>query len=78
MQSMSSRRFAPRLTAPRCRGGASSLLRLSQGVPGRWPSATELSEWAGRLARTDAAAPTRTPAAGAASQWFTRLVPGAA
>ncbi|MES2958839.1 MAG: hypothetical protein V4792_11655 [Pseudomonadota bacterium] len=54
---MSLRPFAHRPSAPRCRGGASSLLRLSSAAANRWPSATALSDWAGRLARQGDAVP---------------------
>ncbi|HWH83052.1 MAG TPA: hypothetical protein VNU71_12535 [Burkholderiaceae bacterium] len=33
---------------PSCRGGASSLLRLTQPAPPRLPSAFELGDWASR------------------------------
>ncbi len=74
---MSFRPFAPRPAAPRCRGGASSLLRLSASAAGRWPSAKALTAWADREADNgDAAqAPMVAPAAEAASTWFTRLWP---
>ena len=77
---MNPRPFAHRPVAPRCRGGASSLLRLSSAAASRWPSATELSDWAGRLAqRGDAApAPFVAPATEAVAPWFTRLLPRAA
>ena len=41
-QSVSRRR---RLTNPRCRGGASSLLRLTQRGAGRLPGAVALGHW---------------------------------
>ena len=77
---MSPRPFAHRPTAPRCRGGVSSLLRLSSAATSRWPAATKLTDWAGRLAETDdaALAPMVAPAPDASSQWFTRLTPSAA
>jgi len=74
---MSFRPFAPRRVAPRCRGGASSLLRLSASTAGRWPSAKALTAWAERVADDGDAAlvPMVAPASEAASQWFTRLWP---
>jgi len=39
-----------RKLAPRCRGGASSLLRLAQPAAPRLPSTFDLSEWIGRAA----------------------------
>jgi hypothetical protein len=76
---MRPRPFAHRPAAPRCRGGASSVLRLSSVAASRWPSATELSNWVGRLAqRSDAApAPIVAPSPEAAP-WFMRLPPRAA
>jgi hypothetical protein len=44
---------APRLNRParpHCRGGASSLLRLSQPATPRLPTPTEVSEWMSRAA----------------------------
>jgi hypothetical protein len=79
MLSMNPRPFARRLAAPRCRGGASSLLRLSSVVAGHWPSATALKAWAeqqGEVTRT-ASAPMLAPAPDASSQWFKRLTPSA-
>jgi len=63
--------------APRCRGGASSLLRLSNGAAGHWPSATALTAWADRAGEhaDSAPAPMVAPAPDATSQWFTRLWP---
>jgi hypothetical protein len=80
MLSMSPRPFAHRPAAPRCRGGASSLLRLSSAAAGRWPSVTALTDWAERLAKADDAAPAPmvAPAPDANSQWFTRLMPSGA
>jgi hypothetical protein len=74
---MSPRPFAPRPAAPRCRGGASSLLRLSASAAGRWPSAQALTAWADRGAANDDAAPAPmvAPTSEAATQWFTRLRP---
>jgi hypothetical protein len=74
---MSPRPFANRPSAPRCRGGASSLLRLSSGGAGRWPSATLLTDWAGRLAQAaePAPAPMVAPSPDTASPLFTRLWP---
>ena len=66
---MTPRPFAHRPAAPRCRGGASSLLRLSATVGSRWPSATALGDWAGRIARQEALAPEQAPPG------FTRLWP---
>jgi hypothetical protein len=40
----------PRLAAPRCRGGVSSLLRLSQPAAARLPSTTDLCDWVARAA----------------------------
>lgn len=42
---------AARPAAPRCRGGASSLLRLSQGGASRLPSTSLLNDWVERAAR---------------------------
>jgi hypothetical protein len=43
--------FRPsRLPAPRCRGGASSLLRLSQTTAGGLPSRSSIAGWAQRAA----------------------------
>ncbi|MDP1693303.1 MAG: hypothetical protein Q8L49_15350 [Burkholderiaceae bacterium] len=77
---MSPRPFAYRPAAPRCRGGASSLLRLSSAAASRWPSATALTDWAGRLAQAGDAvpAPRVAPAPDAGSKWFTGLLPTAA
>jgi hypothetical protein len=74
---MSLRPFAPRLAAPRCRGGASSLLRLSASAAGRWPSAQALTAWADRGAANDDAVPAPTVALApeAASHRFTRPRP---
>jgi hypothetical protein len=71
------RPFAPRLAAPRCRGGASSLLRLSASAAGRWPSAKALTAWADRGADNgeSTSAPMVAASPDAASQWFTRLWP---
>jgi hypothetical protein len=76
---MNPRPFAQRLAAPRCRGGASSLLRLSSAAAGGWPSATALKAWADRLSEDNdtAPAPMVAPAPDASSQWFTRLTPSA-
>jgi hypothetical protein len=81
---MSPRPFAHRPAAPRCRGGASSLLRLSNPAPGRWPSASEFGDWIARSARQGtvqaeaAHVPMQARTPGAASPWFTRLWPTAA
>jgi len=40
-----------RRAAPSCRGGASSLLRLSQPAQSRLPSSHDLSSWVERAAR---------------------------
>lgn len=40
-----------RRSAPRCRGGASSLLRLSQPGQSRLPSSQDLTSWVERAAR---------------------------
>lgn len=73
---MSRRPLAQRPVAPRCRGGASSLLRLSSAAAPRWPSATELSDWA-RLSQHGEPdlEPMLAPAPEAHSAWFTRLTP---
>jgi hypothetical protein len=76
--SMSPRPFAHRPVAPRCRGGASSLLRLSSAAAGRWPSPTALNEWAGRLAQRGDAADSVVALTPEATPWFTRLWPSAA
>ena len=39
-----------RLTTPRCRGGASSVLRLAQPAVPRLPSALDLSDWLAQAA----------------------------
>jgi hypothetical protein len=77
---MTPRPFARRPTAPRCRGGASSLLRLSTAAASRWPSAAALSDWAtlGNDATDNATAPMVAPSPDASSQWFTRLSPTSA
>lgn len=74
---MNARPFAHRPAAPRCRGGASSLLRLSSAAASRWPSATALSDWVARQTPFDdsAPAPMVAPAPDARSLWFTRLLP---
>jgi hypothetical protein len=79
MLSMSRRLFAHRPAAPRCRGGASSLLRLSSAAAGGWPPANTLSDWAGRLARAAdvAHAPSRAPALDPHPQWLTHLAQAA-
>lgn len=75
------RPFAHRTTAPRCRGGVSSLLRLSSATAGRWPSPTALDGWADRVSQVGllAQAPELplVPAAEASPQLFTRLWPSA-
>jgi nicotinamidase-related amidase len=77
---MSPRLFAVRPSAPHCRGGVSSLLRLSSGAAGRWPSATMLTDWASRLAPAvePAPAPMVAPSSDTASPLFTRLWPSGA
>ena len=77
---MRPRSFAHRPVAPRCRGGASSLLRLSSAAASRWPSAATLSDWAALVgdAGDSVPAPMVAPAPDASSQWFTRLMPSAA
>ena len=35
----------PRPATPRCRGGASSVLRLAQPIASRLPTALDLSDW---------------------------------
>jgi len=45
----SPRRLRP--VTPNCRGGASSLLRLTQPAAPRLPSAFELTDWASRAAQ---------------------------
>jgi len=42
---------ALRRAAPSCRGGASSLLRLSQPAQSRLPSSQDLASWVERAAR---------------------------
>jgi hypothetical protein len=42
---------AARKAAPSCRGGASSLLRLSQTATPRLPSALDLNDWVQRAAQ---------------------------
>ncbi len=78
---MNARPYAQRATAPRCRGGASSLLRLSTANANRWPSPTALDGWADRASQLGLLAaepePPRLPAAEAPSQLFTRLWPSA-
>ena len=78
---MSPRPYAPRAMAPRCRGGASSLLRLSTATANRWPSPTALDGWADRASQLGLLAaetePLRPPAADAPNQLFTRLSPSA-
>ncbi len=60
-----------RPATPRCRGGASSVLRLAQ------PAAASLTGWLGRAA--DLALPARTADAGAQAEFvssiITRLLP---
>ncbi len=41
----------PRRAAPSCRGGASSLLRLSQPASSRLPSTLDLGSWISRAAQ---------------------------
>jgi len=41
---------SPRRAAPSCRGGASSLLRLSQPAAPRLPSTLDLGGWVSRAA----------------------------
>jgi len=69
--------IANRPFAPHCHGGASSLLRLSSGATGHWPSVTKLTDWAARLAlpAEPAPAPMAAPSPDAASPLFTRLWP---
>jgi hypothetical protein len=43
--------YQPRKAAPSCRGGASSLLRLSQPAAGRLPSTTDIGGWISRAAQ---------------------------
>ena len=78
---MSPRPYAPRAMAPRCRGGASSLLRLSTATANRWPSPTALDGWADRASQLGMLAsetePLRLPAAAAPNQLITRLSPSA-
>ncbi len=47
-KSMSPRRLRP--ANPSCRGGASSVLRLSQPAAQRLPTALDLSDWMSRAA----------------------------
>ena len=49
---------AARKAAPSCRGGASSLLRVSQSAAPRLPSALELNDWVQRAAQVLAPHPT--------------------
>lgn len=76
---MSLRPYAQRPAAPRCRGGASSVLRLSTANASRWPSPTALDGWAERVSQLGLLAPelepTRLPASDAPGQLFTRLWP---
>ena len=75
---MTRRLYAQRPAAPRCRGGASSLLRLSSAAAGRWPSPTALDEWAGRVSQHGLLAPEPEPMlADSPTQLFTRLWPSA-
>ncbi len=41
----------PRRAAPRCRGGASSLLRLAQPAQPRLPTPASLGHWISRASR---------------------------
>ena len=41
---------SPRRAAPSCRGGASSLLRLTQPSAPRQPSRLDISDWVSRAA----------------------------
>lgn len=47
---LASRSPSPRRAAPSCRGGASSLLRLTQPTAPRLPSRSDISEWISRAA----------------------------
>ena len=71
---MTRRLYAQRPAAPRCRGGASSLLRLSSAAAGRWPSPTALDEWAVRVSQHGLLEPEPVQA-DAPTQLFTRLWP---
>lgn len=63
--------------APHCHGGASSLLRLSSGATGHWPSVTMLTDWAARFALPAEPGPAAiaAPSPDATSPLFTRLWP---
>ena len=78
---MSLRPYAQRPAAPRCRGGASSLLRLSSASASRWPSPTALDGWADRVSQLGLLAPDPEPLslmpAEARGELFTRLWPSA-
>ena len=78
---MSPRPYAPRAMAPRCRGGASSLLRLSTATSNRWPSPTALDGWADRVSQVGLLAfeteLMRPPEADVPGQLFTHLWPSA-
>ena len=78
---MSLRPYAQRPAAPRCRGGASSLLRLSTASASRWPSPTALDGWADRVSQLGLLAPDPEPLrlmpAEARGELFTRLWPSA-
>lgn len=75
------RPFAHRTTAPRCRGGVTSLLRLSSATANRWPSPTALDGWADRVSQVGLLAQepelSPLPSAEAPHQLFTRLWPSA-
>ena len=80
---MSLRPYAQRPAAPRCRGGASSLLRLSSASANRWPSPPALDGWADRDShlRLQAPEPEMEPLRAlpteARGELFTRLWPSA-
>ena len=78
---MSLRPYAQRPAAPRCRGGASSLLRLSSASANRWPSPTALDGWADRVSQLGLLAsepePLRALRTEARGELFTRLWPSA-
>ena len=80
---MSLRPYAQRPAAPRCRGGASSLLRLSSASVNRWPSPTALDGWADRVSQLRLLAsepemePLRALPTEARGELFTRLWPSA-
>jgi hypothetical protein len=63
-KSLAPRRLRP--ATPHCRGGASSVLRLTQPAAPRLPSGPDLSDWLGRA--TGELMPVTGPHAGFASR----------